>query len=46
MEIEKAKYTAPKIAKWFLYKNYSEQKSKVADNDNYEVYKEYYMNIK
>ena len=38
MEIEKAKYTAQDIAKWFLYKNYAEQKLKVADNDNYEVY--------
>ena len=38
MGIEKAKYTAQDIAKWFLYKNYAEQKLKVADNDNYEVY--------
>ena len=38
MENEKAKYKAQDIAKWFLYKNYAEQKSKVAENDNYEVY--------
>ena len=38
MENEKAKYTAQDIAKWFLYKNYAEQKAKVAENDNYEVY--------
>ena len=38
MENKKAKYTAQEIAKWFLYKNYAEQKSKVAENDNYEVY--------
>ena len=31
-------YTAQEIAKWFLYKNYAEQKEKVASNDNYEVY--------
>lgn len=31
-------YTAQEIAKWFLYKNYVEQKEKVASNDNYEVY--------
>lgn len=35
---QKAKYTAQEIAKWFLYKNYAEQKEKVAANDNYEVY--------
>ena len=38
MKSEKAKYTAQDIAKWFLYKNYAEQRAKVADNDNYEVY--------
>ncbi len=38
MENQKAKYTAQDIAKWFLYKNYAEQKAKVAENDNYEVY--------
>ncbi len=31
-------YKAQEIAKWFLYKNYAEQKEKVASNDNYEVY--------
>ncbi len=31
-------YTAQDIAKWFLYKNYAEQKEKVASNDDYEVY--------
>lgn len=35
---ENAKYTAQDIAKWFLYKNYAEQKQKVASNDDYEVY--------
>ena len=35
---QKAKYTAQEIAKWFLYKNYAEQKEKVAANDDYEVY--------
>ncbi len=34
----KAKYSAQDIAKWFLYKNYAEQKQKVAANDDYEVY--------
>lgn len=33
-----SKYTAQDIAKWFLYKNYAEQKEKVASNDDYEVY--------
>lgn len=32
------KYTAQDIAKWFLYKNYAEQKEKVASNDDFEVY--------
>lgn len=31
-------YKAQDIAKWFLYKNYSEQREKVATNDEYEVY--------
>ncbi len=31
-------YKAQEIAKWFLYKNYAEQKEKVASNDDYEVY--------
>lgn len=31
-------YKAQEIAKWFLYKNYAEQKQNVATNDNYEVY--------
>ena len=31
-------YKAQDIAKWFLYKNYAEQKEKVATNDDYEVY--------
>lgn len=31
-------YTAQDIAKWFLYKNYAEQKQKIASNDDYEVY--------
>lgn len=31
-------YKAQDIAKWFLYKNYAEQKEKVASNDDYEVY--------
>lgn len=31
-------YKAQDIAKWFLYKNYSEQREKVATNDDYEVY--------
>ena len=35
---KKAKYTAQEIAKWFLYKNYAEQKEKVAANDDFEVY--------
>lgn len=35
---QKVKYTAQEIAKWFLYKNYAEQKEKVATNDDYEVY--------
>ena len=38
MNNQKAKYTAQEIAKWFLYKNYAEQKKKVAANDDYEVY--------
>lgn len=38
MNNQKAKYTAQEIAKWFLYKNYAEQKQKVAANDDYEVY--------
>ena len=33
-----AKYTAQEIAKWFLYKNYAEQKNNMAANDDYEVY--------
>lgn len=35
---QEAKYTAQEIAKWLLYKNYAEQKEKVASNDDYEVY--------
>lgn len=31
-------YKAMDIAKWFLFKNNSEQKEKVAVNDDYEVY--------
>lgn len=31
-------YSALDIAKWFLYKNYAEQKAKIASNDDYEVY--------
>lgn len=31
-------YNAQDIAKWFLYKNYAEEKQNVATNDNYEVY--------
>jgi uncharacterized phage-associated protein len=31
-------YSAQDIAKWFLYKNYAEQKAKMASNDDYEVY--------
>ena len=38
MEIKRAKFNAQEIAKWFLYKNYAEQKSKIAINENYEVY--------
>lgn len=36
--MQTAKYNAQDIAKWFLYKNYAEQKEKVALNDDYEVY--------
>ena len=38
MDDNNGKYTAQEIAKWFLYKNYAEQKEKVASNDDYEVY--------
>lgn len=38
MEETTPKYSAQDIAKWFLYKNYAEQKANVAENDNYEVY--------
>ena len=31
-------YSAQDIAKWFLYKNYAEQKANVAINDDYDVY--------
>lgn len=31
-------YSAQDIAKWFLYKNNSEKKEKIALNDDYEVY--------
>ena len=40
MDDNNGKYTAQEIAKWFLYKNYAEQKEKVASNDDnvYDTY--------